>query len=158
MQNGDIQLSLIYMSVCEMKHVSIYLCKKSGNFIYSLRKIRNEILVHTLMLCIIQFCGRLRDVILTFFMVSEYMLGEDILVAPIVEQGAVSRDIYLPKGQWRDEAKADRPVHTGPVWLRNYPAPLDTLPYFTRVSSGAGQISVAILLLVGISSLLTIFR
>ncbi|CAH0390714.1 unnamed protein product [Bemisia tabaci] len=89
---------------------------------------------------------------------SEYMLGEDILVAPIVEQGAVSRDIYLPKGQWRDEAKADRPVHTGPVWLRNYPAPLDTLPYFTRVSSGAGQISVAILLLVGISSLLTIFR
>ena len=26
------------------------------------------------------------------------------------------------------------PLYTGPIWLLAYPAPLDTLPYFTRVS------------------------
>ncbi|KAK9700828.1 hypothetical protein QE152_g31004 [Popillia japonica] len=30
------------------------------------------------------------------------MLGEDILVAPILEEGAVTRDIYLPAGTWED--------------------------------------------------------
>ncbi|KOB70266.1 Glycosyl hydrolase family 31 protein, partial [Operophtera brumata] len=59
---------------------------------------------------------------------DEFLLGEKILVAPVLEEGAVSRDIYLPRGAWRD-ARGD--AHTGPVWLRDYPAPLDTLPYFT---------------------------
>lgn len=63
---------------------------------------------------------------------SEYLLGEDILVAPILEQGATSRDIYLPKGRWRDEANPHHPVYKGRRWLRNYKADLATLPYFTR--------------------------
>nr|XP_018910486.1 PREDICTED: uncharacterized family 31 glucosidase KIAA1161-like [Bemisia tabaci] len=84
----------------------------------------------------------------TYGINTEYMLGEDILVAPVLEQGATSRDIYLPKGQWREEVKPDRPVVTGPTWLRNYPAPLDTLPYFTRVSSGAERLSLTVLLTV----------
>lgn len=66
---------------------------------------------------------------------SEYMLGDDILVAPVVEKGAVSRDIYLPKGHWRDEVDPSHQVYHGKQWLRDYPAPLDTLPYFTRVSN-----------------------
>jgi alpha-glucosidase (family GH31 glycosyl hydrolase) len=31
---------------------------------------------------------------------AEYLLGEKILVAPVVEQGATSRSLYLPKGSW----------------------------------------------------------
>ena len=57
-----------------------------------------------------------------------------MLVAPVVQQGAVERDIYLPLGLWRDESDMSHPLIAGPIWLKNYPAPLDTLPYFTRVS------------------------
>ena len=31
---------------------------------------------------------------------AEYMLGEKMLIAPVVEQGATSRSFYLPKGDW----------------------------------------------------------
>ncbi|MGH9393339.1 MAG: TIM-barrel domain-containing protein, partial [Terriglobales bacterium] len=31
-----------------------------------------------------------------------YLFGPDILVAPVVEAGASSRTLYLPRGQWRD--------------------------------------------------------
>ncbi|XP_049766160.1 myogenesis-regulating glycosidase-like [Schistocerca cancellata] len=65
---------------------------------------------------------------------SEFLLGEDLLVAPVLEEGAVSRDIYLPKGIWRDEADPKHPIIDGPIWLTNYSAPLSVLPYFTRPS------------------------
>lgn len=61
----------------------------------------------------------------------EYILAETILVAPILTEGATSRDIYLPAGTWFEEGDTNRTVE-GPVWLRNYPAPLDTLPYFVK--------------------------
>lgn len=32
----------------------------------------------------------------------EWMFGENILVAPVYEEGAVSRDVYLPEGEWID--------------------------------------------------------
>ncbi|XP_047121984.1 myogenesis-regulating glycosidase-like [Schistocerca piceifrons] len=66
---------------------------------------------------------------------SEYLLGEDVLVAPVLHRNTVRRDIYLPKGTWRDEADPEHPTIQGPTWLRKYPAPLNTLPYFTRISS-----------------------
>ena len=31
-----------------------------------------------------------------------YVLGDDILVAPLLEENASSREVYLPKGVWRD--------------------------------------------------------
>lgn len=64
---------------------------------------------------------------------SEFLLGEDLLVAPVLEQGATSRDIYLPRGQWRDENTGK--VYTGPTTLRKYPAPLEVLPYFERIKA-----------------------
>lgn len=33
---------------------------------------------------------------------DEYMLGSSILVAPITEQGARSRTVYLPAGEWTE--------------------------------------------------------
>ncbi|XP_046981320.1 myogenesis-regulating glycosidase-like [Schistocerca americana] len=65
---------------------------------------------------------------------SEFLLGEDLLVAPVLEEGAVTRDIYLPSGRWRDEADPDHPVLEGPAWVANYSAPLSVLPYFTRLA------------------------
>jgi len=62
------------------------------------------------------------------------LLGDDLLVAPVVEEGAVSRDIYIPTGSWRDEADPAHPIYTGPRWLRGYVAPLEVLPYFTRAA------------------------
>lgn len=31
---------------------------------------------------------------------QQYMFGENILVAPVLEEGACSKDVYLPKGKW----------------------------------------------------------
>ncbi len=33
---------------------------------------------------------------------DEYLWGRDILVAPVVQQGATSRKVYLPRGRWID--------------------------------------------------------
>jgi alpha-glucosidase len=33
---------------------------------------------------------------------DEYLFGRDLLVAPIVEKGATSRTLYLPRGSWYD--------------------------------------------------------
>lgn len=60
-------------------------------------------------------------------------MGSEILVAPVIQQGATTRDIYLPKGIWFDEKTKN--YHKGPKWLMSYPAPLDTLPYFIQKRS-----------------------
>ncbi|CAH1716263.1 unnamed protein product [Aphis gossypii] len=67
---------------------------------------------------------------------DEYLLGENILVAPVIVEGATSRDVYLPFGLWRDENHPNSHLITGRKWLRNYPAKLDVLPWFTRVKGG----------------------
>jgi len=62
---------------------------------------------------------------------QEYMLGDSILVAPVVLEGAISRDIYLPVGTWR--SGVDNATFTGPRWVMNYSAPLDVVPFFIKV-------------------------
>ncbi len=39
---------------------------------------------------------------------DEYLWGRDILVAPVVEQGATSRAVYLPRGDWWDFWSGER--------------------------------------------------
>ncbi|CAH2049634.1 unnamed protein product, partial [Iphiclides podalirius] len=58
---------------------------------------------------------------------DEFLLGGKVLAAPVLEEGAESRDVYLPRGRWQ---APDGTLYEGPTWLRDYPAPLDTLPYF----------------------------
>ncbi|CAG9116661.1 unnamed protein product [Plutella xylostella] len=64
-------------------------------------------------------------------LLHKFFLGETILAAPVLIEGAVTRDVYLPAGSWRD-GNSGATVQ-GPTWLRDYPAPLDTLPYFILV-------------------------
>ncbi|PZC75029.1 hypothetical protein B5X24_HaOG206800 [Helicoverpa armigera] len=77
---------------------------------------------------------------------DEYLLGESILVAPIVTQNARSRDIYLPKGTWYDQGNKSKVIE-GPTTLTNYSAPLDVLPFFVRAGSTAPFCSVVLVLL-----------
>jgi len=63
------------------------------------------------------------------------MLGDTILVASVTEEGALSRDIYLPKGT-RTEGGGNWTAYTGPTWLGDFPAPLEALPYVLKTDSG----------------------
>lgn len=63
----------------------------------------------------------------------EFLLGKDILVAPVYKPEAKRDSIYLPKGEWIDFW--DGTTYRGNTTLMNYAAPLDKLPLFVR--SGA---------------------
>lgn len=63
---------------------------------------------------------------------DEFLLGDDILVAPVLQEGQRARDIYLPAGNWRCVHTGE--YYQGPLSLRNFPAPLDVLPVFRRES------------------------
>lgn len=65
---------------------------------------------------------------------DQFALGTDLVVAPVWQKGGVSRDVYLTRGVWRDNVQPGV-THTGPCWLRDYPAPLDALPIFHRVEA-----------------------
>jgi oligosaccharide 4-alpha-D-glucosyltransferase len=45
---------------------------------------------------------------------DEYMWGKNILVAPVLQKGATSRKVYLPKGVWYDWKSFT--AHNGGVW------------------------------------------
>lgn len=62
---------------------------------------------------------------------DQFAVREDIIVAPVLERGARSRDIYLPVGWWRDEISSHRV--RGGKWLRDYPVPLERVAFFTRI-------------------------
>lgn len=69
--------------------------------------------------------------------IAEYLLGDSILVAPVIEEDAVTRDVYLPAGMWFDPIQ--EVINIGPKWLRNYPAPLDVLPHFIRANTNSAE-------------------
>jgi len=59
---------------------------------------------------------------------DQFMLGDEILVAPVVKKGGRSRSVVLPKGKWKsDEGKIIRGGKTIEITV-----PLDRLPYFTK--------------------------
>ncbi len=63
---------------------------------------------------------------------DEYLFGDDMLVAPVITQGAASRTLYLPAGAWY-------PLDGGPSVAGGVSvtvsAPIDTIPVF--VPAGA---------------------
>ena len=46
---------------------------------------------------------------------DEFLLGHDLLVAPLLDEGARGRSVYLPSGQWRDLFTGE--LHEGPKVL-----------------------------------------
>ena len=67
----------------------------------------------------------------TFTIKDQYLLGDTLLVAPVITPATTSRDVYLPRGNWRNYWTGEQ--YTGGQWLTNVSAPLDTLPLFERV-------------------------
>jgi alpha-glucosidase len=62
---------------------------------------------------------------------DQFLLGRDLLVAPIYRPGQTSRVVYLPPGSWIDESGT---AFVGPLWI-SAPAPLDIIPIFWRGGS-----------------------
>jgi alpha-glucosidase/alpha-D-xyloside xylohydrolase len=63
---------------------------------------------------------------------DQYLWGRDILVAPVVEKGAASRRVYLPRGRWFDfwtETRIDGGRH---IERR---VDLETLPLYVRAGA-----------------------
>lgn len=63
---------------------------------------------------------------------DQFMVGDKLLVAPVVSKGATTRDVYLPAGEWFEYATGKR--HGGGRWI-NVQAPLDTVPMFVKAGS-----------------------
>lgn len=59
---------------------------------------------------------------------DEFMMGDFLLVAPVVEKGRSARDVVLPPGKWKAD---DGQVYAGPAKVR-VDAPLSRLPHFVR--------------------------
>lgn len=63
---------------------------------------------------------------------DQFLLGRNLLVAPVTRQGAVARSVYLPAGDWFEFRSGQRIAGSRHVVMR---APLEVLPLFVR--SGA---------------------
>lgn len=60
---------------------------------------------------------------------QQWLLGPDVLVAPVVHERAHARSVYFPRGCW-EHPETDE-LHRGPGYAR-VNAPLGHLPYFFR--------------------------
>ncbi|RIK96943.1 MAG: alpha-glucosidase [Proteobacteria bacterium] len=63
---------------------------------------------------------------------DQFLVGRDLLVAPVLERGASVRDVYLPSGIWT--ALDDDARYVGPRTVR-VAAPLERIPVFVRGGS-----------------------
>ncbi|KAG0715132.1 Myogenesis-regulating glycosidase [Chionoecetes opilio] len=59
---------------------------------------------------------------------DQWMLGDDLMVAPVTRRGARTRTLYLPKGIWREGIEGN--LRNGGRWVRDYKVPINKIPYF----------------------------
>jgi alpha-D-xyloside xylohydrolase len=64
---------------------------------------------------------------------DEYMFGPAFLVAPVTDQGATSREVYLPAGSDWYNYWTNKRLHGGQAIRVD--APIDTIPLFVRAGS-----------------------
>lgn len=63
---------------------------------------------------------------------AQWLLGDDLLVAPVLDSGVDRLAVYLPAGEWFDAWSGAR--HTGARWV-DVETPWDRIPVFTRDES-----------------------
>lgn len=69
----------------------------------------------------------------TYSTEGEFMFGKELLVAPVVEKDALTKEVYLPAGEWinyHDKKTAFR----GKQWI-TVDAPLNVVPVFVKKGS-----------------------
>lgn len=60
---------------------------------------------------------------------DEYILGRELLIAPITEEGQIARRVYLPAGEWTDFFTGK--AYPGGQWIERV-CGLDEIPVFRR--------------------------
>lgn len=68
----------------------------------------------------------------TYNLNDQFMIGDSIMVAPVLEQGKTKRMVYLPKGTWYNIN--NHKTYTGNQYIVE-DAPLDTCPIYVKDSS-----------------------
>lgn len=68
----------------------------------------------------------------TYELNDQFMVGENILVAPVLQQGQLSRAVYLPKGKWVDYWTKDE-WEGGKSIIKE--TPIDVCPIYVRKGS-----------------------
>ncbi len=63
---------------------------------------------------------------------NEFLVGEHILVAPVLEQGVTKRMVYLPEGTWYDYWTGEK-IEGSQYILRD--APIDVCPMYIKAGS-----------------------
>ena len=64
---------------------------------------------------------------------DQFLLGDDVLIAPVLQRGATSRTVYLPaNARWRNAWTGN--AHEGGTWI-TIEAPLHIVPLFVRDGS-----------------------
>jgi alpha-glucosidase/alpha-D-xyloside xylohydrolase len=63
---------------------------------------------------------------------DQYLWGQSLLVAPVVEKGATTREVYLPRGAWYDYWTGAR--QDGGRQIQR-PVDLETIPLYVRAGS-----------------------
>ncbi|WP_020575991.1 glycoside hydrolase family 31 protein [Actinopolymorpha alba] len=63
---------------------------------------------------------------------DEFLLGDALLIAPVLEEGARERIVRLPQGRWYDRRTGE--VYDGPGHV-TIPAPLDVTPVLVRAGT-----------------------
>ncbi len=64
---------------------------------------------------------------------SEFLFGPSLLIAPVMEQGAAVKKVYLPDGEWID-FNNPQTVFQGKQWIE-FPVELKTIPMFVKSGS-----------------------
>ena len=73
----------------------------------------------------------------TFRITDQFMIGNDVVVAPVLKKGDTQRKLYLPEGRWKEWKTGA--IQAGKHWV-DVAAPLDTLPLFVREGSSAARL------------------
>ncbi len=63
---------------------------------------------------------------------DQYLWGRNVLVAPVIEKGATTRRVYLPRGAWYDFWTNERVEGGGEI---SRPVDLETMPLYVREGS-----------------------
>ena len=71
---------------------------------------------------------------------DQFMLGNYLMVAPVLRSGTSIRSIYLPKGNWIDLLRNETVI--GPRWLHRYSVSLAELPLFALNAQSWGKPSL----------------
>ncbi len=71
-----------------------------------------------------------------------FLLGDDLLIAPVIVAGATTRDVVLPPGSWRDRATGAYVTGDGHA-ATTVPAPLAQIPTWARAGSLVARYAIA---------------